>query len=548
MTNYAQHFSTLTTPQNEAARSDQVQNSAGGFVFQLDKWKRLDRWLILGAEGGTYYASERKLTRDNAQTILECLAEDGARAIRTIVEISDAGRAPKNDPAIFALALAASDAKLETRQAALAALPRVCRIGTHLFHFAQAVSVNRGWSRGLRAAFANWYTSKTPEKLAYDVLKYQQRDGWSHRDVIRLAHPSMCSPEHNAIFRWVCEGIQSEPVRHVKRKSTTGERTVEYRSEMAPPALLVSYEELKAEKDPAAVAKLIRDHGFTHEMVPSDQKSTAVVWEALFEQMPMTAMIRNLGKMTSVGLFSPMGARTRQAAERLTDAEQLKNARVHPLALLSAMRVYQQGHGEKGSLTWEPAREIVDALDEAFYLTFQAIEPTNKRWLLALDVSGSMTWSTIAGCPGITPRDGSAAMSLVTARTETAWHCIGFSHTMEPIGISPKQRLDDVIQTIEHVRPGNTYCSLPMLYAEQNKIPVDVFTVYTDSETWCGEIHPFQALKQYRQKMGIGAKLIVVGMTATGFTISDPSDAGMMDVVGFDTAAPAVMSDFAKQT
>ena len=40
--------------------------------------------------------------------------------------------------------------------------------------------------------------------------------------------------------------------------------------------------------------------------------------------------------------------------------------------------------------------------------------------------------------------------------------------------------------------------------------------------------------------------LIVVGMLANPFTIADPTDAGMMDVVGFDTAAPAVMADFAR--
>jgi hypothetical protein len=85
---------------------------------------------------------------------------------------------------------------------------------------------------------------------------------------------------------------------------------------------------------------------------------------------------------------------------------------------------------------------------------------------------------------------------------------------------------------------GPTDCALPMLYAAQRKLEVDVFVVYTDSETWFGEVHPFQALAQYRQKTGILAKLVAVGMVPNGFTIADPSDAGMLDVVGFDTAAP----------
>jgi 60 kDa SS-A/Ro ribonucleoprotein len=92
---------------------------------------------------------------------------------------------------------------------------------------------------------------------------------------------------------------------------------------------------------------------------------------------------------------------------------------------------------------------------------------------------------------------------------------------------------------------GGTDCALPMLWALERGIPADAFVVYTDSETWAGTIHPAQALKAYRDQMGIAAKLIVVGMVSNGFTIADPNDAGMLDVVGFDTATPAVMSDFA---
>jgi 60 kDa SS-A/Ro ribonucleoprotein len=91
---------------------------------------------------------------------------------------------------------------------------------------------------------------------------------------------------------------------------------------------------------------------------------------------------------------------------------------------------------------------------------------------------------------------------------------------------------------------GATDCALPMLDALERKQKVDAFIIFTDNETWAGEVHPVQALKQYRQKMGIQAKLIVCAMTATGFTVADPNDAGMLDVVGFDSNVPALISDF----
>ena len=57
-----------------------------------------------------------------------------------IVEISDAGRASKNDPAIFALALVVTHGDARAKAHAFANLGKVCRIGPHLFHFAEYVS------------------------------------------------------------------------------------------------------------------------------------------------------------------------------------------------------------------------------------------------------------------------------------------------------------------------------------------------------------------------------------------------------------------------
>lgn len=87
-----------------------------------------------------------------------------------------------------------------------------------------------------------------------------------------------------------------------------------------------------------------------------------------------------------------------------------------------------------------------------------------------------------------------------------------------------------------------------MITAEESKLTIDTFIVYTDSETWYGNIHPAQALVRYREKSGIAAKLIVVAMTSNEFSIADPNDAGMLDVVGFDTAVPEMMADFVSRS
>ena len=68
----------------------------------------------------------------------------------------------------------------------------------------------------------------------------------------------------------------------------------------------------------------------------------------------------------------------------------------------------------------------------------------------------------------------------------------------------------------------------------------------TYSETWAGNIQSIQPLPQYQDELVGNAKAVVVGMTSNGFTLADPNDRGMLDVVGFDTSAPAVISDFVR--
>lgn len=547
MLDFTKHFATrvraMLTPQQEPIPgSGQVPNLAGGYAWAVNPWDRLDRFLVLGSEGGTYYVGERKLTLENAQSVAACIAEDGPRVVARVAEISESGRAPRNDPALFVLAMAAGLGDEATRAAALAALPRVARTGTHLFHFLQFVGGFRGWGRGVRRAVAGWYTQKAPRELAYQLLKYPSRDGWSHRDALRLAHPKPANDEQRALFRRAAAKSRDEPVE----------------GEGAALALVRAVDALHRSGVPPELAALvIREHRLTREMVPTQLLAHPVVWEALLEEMPLTALVRNLATLTRVGLLAPGSAASERVAERLADGAALRRARVHPVQVLSALRTYAFGRGVRGQGTWAPVARVVDALDAAFYLAFGAVQPARKRTMLALDVSGSMG-AMVLGLQGLSCREASAAMALVTAATEpehffTAFTAggypsmhAGFSAGLSTLAISPRQRLDDVLLSISGLPFGGTDCALPMVEALKNRWLVDVFVVYTDNETWAGSIHPAQALRRYRERMGIPAKLVVVGMASNGFSIADPEDAGMLDVVGFDAAAPQLIADFAR--
>jgi len=512
-------------------RPEQVRNSAGGFVWAVDNWTRLERFLILGSEQGSYYIGERELTAENVGAVRECLKTDGERVVRTVVDISTSGRAPKNDPALFVLALAASPkfADAKTNAAALQSLPQVARTGTHLCSFAAFAENVRGWGRGLRSAVADWYLAKPVNDLAYQVLKYQQRNGWSHRDLLRLAHPKAATPAQNALFQWTVEG-------QLGHLATADVLDGELRQ-------IRAFELAQKPAGEAELVHLIEDYRLTQEMIPSEWKNSARVWEALLDSMPYMAMVRNLGKLTAVGLLQPQSAATALVVARLTDRKRISNSRVHPISLLAALLIYKQGQGEKGNLAWAPVASIIDALDEAFYLAFDNVEPTGKRIYVAIDASGSMQYSFCNGMSYLSAAMAAAAQAMVFARTEANAIISAFHEELWHVDITRKDRLDRACEAIG-TRGYRTDASLPMKDALDRGIAVDAFVILTDSETWYGKQHPVQALDRYRRATGIPARLVVVAMTSNDYSIADPEDALQLDVAGFDTSVPALVSQF----
>lgn len=584
MAKYAQHFNTRVTPQTEAIPGKpQVKNSAGGFSFAVNDWQRLDRFLILGSEGGSYYADEKTLTKENAKAVLKLIEKDGEKVVDRIVEISDHGRAPKNDPAIFALALALKLGDPKTRRAAALAISKVCRIGTHLFQFAESAKALGGTGPLYRRAIGSWYVDQKPDQLAMNVVKYQNREGWSHKDMLREAH--LPKGTRSPLLYWIARdgdlssyfrlrfkhGTEPKAAKEAREKYiTTGEldpciEKVDMYPAMSReelPKLIGGFEAMKLAKTPAEAVKLIEEYGLPRETVPTELLNSVEVWDALLRSgkgMPYTAMVRNLGKMSAIGLLTSGSKASKFVSERLTDMEIMKRARVHPMNLLMAQAIYRAGQGMKGHLTWTPDKKIVSELDEAFYLAFKLVEPTGKRFLLGIDVSGSMTSSRLNGSP-LTAREASSAMAMVTMRTEENYVLGGFTTGKRGStygwgggqnhfarlehGIKKEMSLPEICAFTSGLDFGGTDCALPMLYAKKEKIPVDVFVIYTDSESYAGHIHASQALVQYREQMGIPAKMVVMAMTANSFSVADPSDAGQMDVVGFDSNVPQIVADF----
>src|SRR5205807_2157925 len=154
--------------------------------------------------------------------------------------------------------------------------------------------------------------SQPVDALAYQAVKYRQREGMTHRDLLRLAHPARrvgagnptldVSDEHARLFEWIVRGGEAEGL----------------------PRLVDGFVRAQDAAAPRESAALVREYRLPREAVKPEHLTSPDVWEALLEDMPMTALVRNLGTMTRVGVLAPGSDGTSKAVEQLGDADRIR--------------------------------------------------------------------------------------------------------------------------------------------------------------------------------------------------------------------------------
>ena len=308
---------------------------------------------------------------------------------------------------------------------------------------------------------------------------------------------------------------------------------------------LVELSKTGATKDTTTALRIMRDvRRIQREHLPTELLSCPAIWSTLLDDMGMTALVRNLGKLSSTGVASTKGD---VIIRMLTDQKRITESRLHPFAVLVALKTYSTGKSDLGSSTWPVNPCIMTALSTTFRMAFGNVERTGKRIMLALDVSGSMSGAMCAGSAVVNCREGSVAMAMATlhAEGEANTQIYAFTTTFKNMNgrIRPGMTIQEAMKATDDVF-GGTDCALPMTEAIKQNMKVDAFIVYTDSETYGPTIHPQVALEQYRKHSGIDAKLIVVGMASNCLSIADPKDSNTLNLAGFDTSTPNIIAMF----
>lgn len=507
MSKYGDLMNKTNAPVTQKIDNKQHKNEAGGYVYEADKFTRLIRFLILGSDNGSYYATAREATYENYDNLLSCLQEDGVKTVDEIVRVSRAGIAPKNSPAIFALSIAMHLGDDKTRSHAATHMRDVCRTSTDMFECADTLKkIGAGWGQAKKRAFREWYESKTPDQLAYQVAKYQSRNGRSHRDMLRLTktHAEALQP----VYAWVIKGEVSE----------------------ATPELLRGFEEMKKATNAHDAAHLVEKYSLPHECVLTDFKKEPLVQMELLKKMPVFAMIRNLASYTQSGLFNKQEA-LNLVTSKLRNEEEIKKSRVHPFKIWIAMKQYQTGRTMQTAFA--PNQQILRALADAFDLSLKFINTSDKRILVGIDQSGSMGAQTSFGASCF---ECALVMSYIISKKYPNAEFYMFDTSIKTGNISGRA-LSDVMKI--DANGGGTNCSLvsdKALELTKAGARFDGIFCLTDSETWVGT-HFSVGISELR-KISPNTKTFLIPMVANRHTLTNQNHINDFEFVGLDPSAP----------
>ncbi|XP_029308988.1 RNA-binding protein RO60 isoform X2 [Cottoperca gobio] len=473
-----------------------LNSTGGGCPWEVSDKARLCRFLCYGSEGDLYTAREEgHVTMESAGTLLSMLQEGrGAEVVEEIKRFTQDGRAVGLGPSFFALALCSQHSELKTRQAAFKALKEVCRDPAHLFSFIQnKKELKEGmkcgiWGRALRKAVSDWYNEQDAMNLAAAVTKCKQREGWSHQDLLRLSHTKPANEAIALICKYVTKGWKEVQLAYSDKENS--EEVVKVLS------YLEVVEKVKHSCDETEVVNLIEEHKLEREQL-------------------------------------------------LTDHLKSKPAKIHPFNILLSSENYKRGQGYQGKTKWEPDRSILKAMDSAFYKSFTNVEPVGKRFLVAVDVSTSL--SSIVPGTSVSTAVAAAAITMVFAKTEADTHVLAYSEgALVPCSISADMTLAQATFELVKIPGGSTDCTLPITWATENGKAVDVFIILTNNPLWTFTASPVRSLKKHRQKSGANSKLVMCGLTSIGHAIADTEDRGLVSICGFDLGALSVIRNIAQ--
>ncbi len=412
--------------------------------------------LLTNTLGNTFYATENELLQEANllhDAILDVDAEFAAKAMifarnegfMRLQPILGLAKLSETFPALFATAF-----------------PQVIKIPSDLSDFLTILN-GQGRGEGGRAVKRSVGTFLNTVS-EYWALKYNGRGrGYSLGDMVATSHVKAKDERQNRLFRYVMG------------KETALEGLPQ----------LAAFEALKRALTDEERIRWIAEGKLPHEIVTGAIKPTEKIWNAILEQMPTFALLRNLNTLDRAGVLDE---RQDYISERLTDSVALTKSKILPFRFLTAYHEIEK--------SW-----IKDILRQSVELTFDNLPHIEGRTAVFLDVSGSMNGQYL--------RIGSVFALALYKKTQGQ----SLFWTFDTQVYDPKpSRVDSILTQAERiVSQGGTDTGAPVRALIRENSIYDTIIMITDEQQNTGSAF-YRELRNYRIARNPKTKAFIIDL------------------------------------
>jgi 60 kDa SS-A/Ro ribonucleoprotein len=433
--------------------------------------------LLTNTLTGTFYAQESQLLQESLALHASMIQRDPAFAARALVYARNAGMM-RLQPIVGLAYLSKAEHDLFHK-----VFGRVILTPGDLTDFVEIVRggiTPGGMGRSIKTAVNGWLNGLSE----YHAIKYATGgQGYSLRDVLRVTHPQPVNPVQDAIFMWLTDPDKwrNTAVHNLTPQIDAFEK--------------IKRLDLGGEADQSGLRALIAEGRLPYEVVTGIVKPDVETWAGLMQQMPYFALLRHLNTLQRAGVLADE-QRAAYVAERLTNADTLRKAKVLPFQLYTAYRMFDVKTPDE--------RVVADALVAAMDAAFVNLPDLDGTVCIAPDVSGSMA-GFIARMTKVRYIDIAGIFAGALLKATSRALVLPFEHQVVEIKLSRTDSLMTTADKLAHIGGGGTAVSAPISYLLDHKIKVKTFIGITDNIEWAtdqsGNTGFLPTWNQYKDKV-----------------------------------------------
>ncbi|KAL0895976.1 hypothetical protein ABMA27_011970 [Loxostege sticticalis] len=391
---------------------------------------RLTRYLHTGNEVPKYFpgcwTSHKYFEADRLTALNDALANgmNNVEVVNVILKAYKDGWYTRFETIAFALCKCLLLGSPSVKEATYKAAAEVCRTPEQMMLFNKFTRLlktgnGRGWCKHVK----EWYTKKEPMELAKEMSRVKARHGRSHKTLLRKSHLKI-DPEdqaRDAVVKYAIFGLK-------RAKQLMGDKpgtkeVFEY---------IQKVEDLRHCEDPVAAAAIASQNQFTLDHVPGHLLTSQDVWNAVLPQFTLEELLYHIQRIHNMGFLTNDSTTTAILVSLLNNQDVIKKSKVTPLAVYIALCNYKKKSKpmkhEKAKVAaeketrrrarqmfdantglWEwivtrrhpkevkhwgidqpPNTAVIAALSKLIDQTWLLTPPTNKRYMITLDMRHHM--------------------------------------------------------------------------------------------------------------------------------------------------------------